>query len=239
MTQRILGPVLAITAMVGGCAAPDDVSSNNELVAVVDDYEQTYSWSDPSQCEVYLHQRVTDQSARIVEYLARVGGDELSILYAMDETAELPMRIEVVHARGGDGLAIAFDSDRMVVGDGDGNTIVSVTDYAAGEGNSAIDVGGATASPELVSLLRCALPVRRELGAVAPFLTNKEQPGRLPDAPDISQGSEDASPIIDWTADVTIPGSLVLAAACVQTDGWACPCLAWNDQLTGLVSGWC
>jgi hypothetical protein len=219
------------------CAAPSlDIGNDEEGVAVVDRYDREYEWTAPDACRIYLDQRVTDQDARIVEYAAELDGEPLSVVYWFDEAALLPVRVDVI-ARAGRTLSAELDAEHLVVRGADGEIALEVTGYGRGPAETVIDAVAPLDEDSLLALSQCALPLRTELGPVPPFLHNLDVPGRLGDDPDVSQGSSEAPPILDWDGPVSVLGALLLQAACTQSDGWACPCLEWSELTR--VEGWC
>lgn len=230
---RLIACVVASSA---ACAAPLDVGSDEEGVAVVDRYEREFAWSSPDACRVYLDQRVTDQDARVVEYAAELDGEPVSIVYRLDEAAPRPVRVDVF-AAAGPTLSAELDADHLVVRGADGEVALAVDGYGRGPADTLVDAVAPIDEASLLAVARCALPLRAELGPVPPFLRNQDVPGRLGDAPDVSQGTSDPPPILAWDGPVSILGALLLQAACTQPDGWACPCLDWSDLAR--VEGWC
>lgn len=227
---------LSLLPLTATACAIDPIGSDEERVAVVDQYGREFRWDAPEACTVFLDRRITDQEARVVEYLARVDGAPASILYALHEGSELPVRVEV-YAPGGAHLAIALDEERLVARGRDGEVALEVVGYAGGPDATEITVAAPIDEAALLALTACALPLRAELGPVPPFLRNQDVPGRLSDDPDVSQGSSDARPILPWSGRASILGALLLQAACTQPDGWACPCLAGSGLAE--VDGWC
>lgn len=219
------------------CAVPPlDVGNDEEGVAVVDRYEREFEWTSPDSCRIYLDQRVTDQEARLVEYAAELDGEPLSVVYWFDEAAPRPVRVDVI-AAAGPTLSAELDAEQLVVRGPDGEIALEVTGYGRGPADTAVDAIAPLDEASLLALARCALPLRVELGPVPPFLRNLDVPGRLGEDPDVSEGSSEAPPILDWDGPVSVLGALLLQAACTRTDGWACPCLEWSE-LTH-VEGWC
>jgi hypothetical protein len=234
--------VLACTslALLSGCLEYD-VESTPYSVAVVDEYEQPFHWDEPRPCDIFLHERVTDEESRFVEHHARVGDRELAILYSIADPSEPhPLRVDVYELSGEQRLAITADDVNLVVRDALGDASYEVAEYDEAPPVTGIEAAGRPVNdPDALHLLGCALPLRAELGAVPAFLRNRATGGRLPEDPDVVEDSETSPPILEWNGEVTILGSLLLQAACVRADTWKCPCMSWHDNIAGTVPGWC
>ena len=231
-----LTAALALAALTPGCATDDDVASSDQRYSVVDSYDQEFGWDTPP-CAVYLDTRTTDEEARVVEYVAELAGQRLALVYRLVAEEPLPMRAEVFDHDGQRLVGAAFDATDLTIDGSDGSRL-EVRGFTGFESETQVSGSLTVRSSEAVALLGCALPVRPTLGAVPAFLHNRDG-GRLPDEPDVGQGSEDRPPLVTWNGRTSILGGVLLLAACGNPWGWRCPCLAWSDPIAGEVPGWC
>jgi hypothetical protein len=216
------------------------IQGQDHGVVIVDTYNREFSWSDPSPCTVFLHRRVTDQKSHLVEYDVRMGTRELSVLFTVDPGSNLPLAARVFDGSGGMLVTIEADDHDLRVHDRDRSDVVAVAGYPGTAADTSIEVNGTLEDDDALALLRCALPLRDELGAIPPFLLNREEGGRLPGDPDISSTPTEQDPVLtEWDADLTLLGAFTRASVCLQQDGWACPCFHVEHPAAGEVQGWC
>jgi len=228
-------PVLYSVLLLGACMTDaGSVAQNHNKVAVVDEYERRFTFSEPTPCDLFLHRRITDEAARIVEYDAKMATGERSLVYSIVKDDPLPLKAALYH---GNKETFRVElADHALRVDADGSPVLSVTGYdldAFATAAHAIDDDAGLA------LLACALPVHKELGAIPQFLLNRTSGGRDPNQPDVSQTSTSQQPILDWKGRVTLLGAYVLAGACLHTQDWQCPCLRYHDDIVGSVVGQC
>lgn len=223
------------------CVALDrpDAHSQADPIAVVEVYERHFRWTDPVPCEVFLHRRITDESARIVEYDARIGEREYSILYSVRSEDSHPLRVDVFEVTGGEGFSLEANEDTVRRLGLDGSLELEVFGYGAGRQHTNVRVVVESDADAARALLGCALPLRGELGAVPQFLRNRGAGGQVPGAPDIVALPGDAPPILEWRGALSFAGVFLREAACTTAGGWSCPCFRWHDPIAGTVDGWC
>jgi hypothetical protein len=249
---ELLGIVLGtILVQAAGCAADPGIAGESAPQGVSQKYERSFSWGSPAPCDVFLHRRIVDEEARVVEYDARIGGRELAAIYSIDPDASLPLAVAVVEARGAPILLAAADDHRLQVMAPDGAMALEVADYDdPSSGASPVSGPAATdaADPDALALLRCALPIRAELGYVPAFLLNRAVAGHVAGQPDIGQSSAETQPLLgSWDGQVTVLGAWVLQGMCLRIDGgaggagleWGCGCFELDDPIAGTVIGTC
>lgn len=232
---------MIFTATLAGCGLDTSgIHDQDHGVLIVDTYAREFVWDAPAPCTVFLHRRVTDQRSYLVEYDARVGSRELSVLFSVDPESGLPLVARVFDAGGTLLLAIEADDHALRVHDRDQVEVVAVDGYAAAKSDTLVQVNGLLEDDDALALLRCALPLRDELGAIPPFLLNREAGGRLPGDPDISSSPTEQEPLLaDWDGELTLLGSFTRASLCLQRDGWDCPCFQLDHPAAGEIDGWC
>lgn len=225
-----------------GCMSTDPetgVQPGTDSIAVTEEYEQRFVWSEPVPCDVFLHRRMTDESARIVEYDARIGDREYSIMYSIQESDDLPLRVDLVGVNNDELFSLVADEETVRVLDEHGEVAFEVQGYAGPRGQTEVRDSGSIDAAGGLQLLACALPVRAQLGSVPAFLQNRASGGQLPSDPDVVAQPDATAPIIDWQSKLAFLGVYLLGAACTQPGGWDCACFEWDDQLAGKVTGWC
>lgn len=226
---------LLLLAALAGCTAPLEVGSGSAGLGGIDVYEKQFSWTEPEQCETFLHRRVYDEQARIVSYEA-----ERTISYMIDEADALPLAIAV---DGDDGQVTlrASETDLEVRGAG-GALALRIADYATGAGH-VIDRAPVVIDPATLSLLACTLPMRTELGYVPGFVRNIRD-ASPPGADGVTGSSSEITPVLQWDGKTSFVGAWVRQALCLQAapDGgveWSCGCFEVANPVVGVVRGHC
>lgn len=215
-----------------------DIDTQSDGVAAKDRYERAFRWSSPRPCDIFLHERITDEQLRLVQYTLQLDGEEYVLLYELDEDEALPIRVTAFSITGSDALIVEASDEALAVYDAAGELIYEVLGYDAQDPRlTRVLQHRELPRTKALEVMSCALPARAELGAVPAFLRNLGAGGRLPGS-DVVAMPENAPPILDWNSELSILGSLVLQSACT-TSTWACPCLRWEEPYTGPVSGWC
>ena len=223
---------LILVAAAVGCHATGDVGSNALHDTVVKIYDREIQFDQPRACDVLLERRTTDERKHIVEYNARVGGRELSIVYAIVVDDPLPLQVSLYDASGQGLFSVEAADHALEVLGSDGTLLRSVDHYDGTSAQTAVQGTGTIGDADALTLLGCALAGRTELGDVAAFLRNLSSGGMVPGQPDVGQSSENAQPILkSWTGNVTLLGAFELMSGCLDRAGWRCGC--WNGQ------GWC
>jgi hypothetical protein len=220
------------------CSEDTSLGSGNSGVGVVDTYEREFSFATPLPCKLFLHRRVTDEKARVVEYDARVGNSERSVVYSIVANDAYPLRADVYDGMGVRKFTVEADDHDLQVQVGDRTALV-VTNYDGSAATTKTQLLAGIEDPDGLALLACALPIRTELGPVPAFLLNRASGGRDPNEPDLAHQSSDVQPILGWTGHVSILGAFKLEGACLEESGWQCPCLRGRDTLVGPTAGWC
>lgn len=234
--------ILATTALTGaGCTDLLDIGSDSAGLGVVDVYGQQFTWQVPEPCATFLHRRAYDERARIVTYDANLGGHELSVTYFIDETATLPLGVEL--AQEGVSLASLWASAEVLeVRDADGEVALRVAGYTAGSGTTE-SLASLAVSSQALGLLKCALPMRPDLGYVPSFVRNLRD-SNAPDGVGVVGSSADRPALLpDWNSAVSVLGAWVRQGSCLTSHdgllGWNCPCFSILDPIAGLITGDC
>lgn len=236
--MRLATMTACVLAATGCIDLGSDVEMHTDGVTAKDGYEREFRWESPRPCEVFLHERITDEELRLVQYTLRIHGEEYGLLYQIDDGAELPIRATAFSLTGTDALIVEANDHDLAVYDATGALVYEVHGYDQQDaGLTRVVQHRALAHTNAVEVIGCALPARDELGAVPAFLRNLGAGGRLPGS-DVVALPEEAPQILEWDSELSILGALVLQSACT-TSTWACPCLRWEEPYTGPVSGWC
>jgi len=235
-------PLLIVLALTGCAAPPDsDVGSTSSHDAVIKVYDRDLQLTQPRACAIHLLQRATDESARTVEYDARVGEHAASIVYSIVAASPYPLQVSLYDPHGANTFSVAAsDHALQVLGPG-GALLRSVDGYDQAEAQTTVTGSGPIDDRDGLTLLGCALAGRAELGAVPAFLRNLASGGLVPGQPDVGHSTENPTPILpDWMGSVSLLGSFWLMSSCLDTSGWHCGCgQGMNDPVVGPVAGWC
>jgi hypothetical protein len=236
MNRTLFAPLVLCTISLG-CAGTPPVHSDHASVQVIEEYERDIAYTDPVQCNVFLHRRIIDDVARIVEYDARVHDQELSVTYSIEKGSPAPLKVSVYRSAPGVFLESQASDHQLTVLVQNQPTL-TVDAY---DGSSSMPVQGSQSVQDdaVLELLGCVLPMRAELGAIPAFLLNRASSGALDGQPNISHQSSADQPILDWHGNVSMLGAFLLQGVCLRSDAWSCPCFQWKDSIVGEVHGWC
>jgi hypothetical protein len=248
MKISMLSPILLAVACGGEAPDLSGIGSKGQGTTVLDVYERQYDFVKPAHCNAFIHQRAVDEESHFVEYEARIGGQERSLVYTLLPDEARPLRASVYIVSEGSArlsFAIEIGPDEVMVKNGEQQPVLTVSRFAGPRAATGTVGSGEIDDAAGLELLGCTLPIRTELGAVPAFLLNRGTGGRDPARPEVSRGSANAPPLLTWTSPLSLLGAYTLASACLHLGnerhrGWDCPCLTdQHDRLVGPIEGWC
>lgn len=214
-------------------------STDHSATAVFDDYRKEFAFELPVPVTIFVERRIVDYQARVADYLVRIDGRELEVVYALNPDEPLPLRVEVFDAQSAELLAVARADDRVLeIGNADRN-LVNVERYTDPSAATLHRLADGALDPAAVTALNTALPARVELGTIPAFFLNRDDVKPASDGVVSTTGT--ARPVLPtWSANVSLLGAYVLGGSCV--DGrtgidYHCRFCEWDGGPAGLVDG--
>jgi hypothetical protein len=221
--------------------------SNDTTVQI---YGQTFQFTSPVNCSVFVVQRIVDTIHDVAEYDARTspGAETIEATYSLAPKDAYPVHVDVTQDKGLPLFSVAMGPHDLKVLDPAKNVALSVKGYdgttpAVTQGTwTGPTPDGGSALSDAIAILQCMLPVQVALGAIPSFFENRsERVGKG----GIVGSANDAPPVLPtWNGARTLLGAYFTAAACLQPGpsgfAWQCTCPQTQpDALLGDLSGLC